>query len=47
MARLGHVRRHTTFPAIISLAAAALLSPVRDLKNKWTQGHLTFAGETN
>ncbi len=28
MARLGHARRHTTFAAIITLAAAALLSPV-------------------
>ncbi|MEJ0038590.1 MAG: FecR domain-containing protein [Gammaproteobacteria bacterium] len=28
MARLGHARRHSTFATIISLAAAALLSPV-------------------
>jgi ferric-dicitrate binding protein FerR (iron transport regulator) len=34
MARLGHVRRHTTFAAIISLATAALLSPVA-LMSAW------------
>jgi transmembrane sensor len=34
MARLGHARRHTTFAAIISLAAAALLSPVA-LMSAW------------
>ena len=28
MAKLGHARRHTTFAAITSVAAAALLSPV-------------------
>lgn len=34
MARLGHVRRHTTFAAITSLASAALLSPVA-LMSAW------------
>ena len=34
MARLGHARRHTTFAAISSLAAAALLSPVA-LMSAW------------
>jgi ferric-dicitrate binding protein FerR (iron transport regulator) len=34
MARPGHARRHTTFAAITSLAAAALLSPVA-LMSAW------------
>jgi transmembrane sensor len=34
MARLGHARRHTTFAAIRSLAAAALLSPAA-LMSAW------------
>jgi transmembrane sensor len=34
MARLGHARRHTTFAAIIALAAATLLSPLA-LMSAW------------
>ena len=51
MARAGHARRHTTFAAITSLAAAALLSPVA-LMSAWvyaeslpTQVYSTAVGE--
>jgi transmembrane sensor len=51
MARLGHARRHTTFAAITSIAAAALLSPVA-LMSAWVyaeslplQAYSTAIGE--
>jgi len=51
MARLGHARRHATFAAIASVAAAALLSPVA-LMSAWvyaeslpTQVYSTAVGE--
>jgi transmembrane sensor len=34
MARLGHARRHTTYAAIVSIAATALLSPIA-LMSAW------------
>jgi transmembrane sensor len=52
MARLGHARRHTTFSSIITLAAAALLSPAAlmsasvNAKSLPMQIYSTAVGET-